>query len=107
MSDIERALQEARELAEEYGRLYGAKETADDRLKITYAMLYEDAPSGSVAERDAFVRRQKEYVDAVEEKRNIYTEWKVLETRFRLLLARIDIWRTKQANDRWIDKGHS
>ena len=27
-----------------YGRLYGAKETADDYLKITYAELRDNAP---------------------------------------------------------------
>lgn len=105
-SDIDTLLAKARKKSEGYGEKYGAKETADDYLKTTYAVLYEDAPSGSVAERDAWVKRQTEYIAAVDRKKNAYAEWKTAETYMKLLLVEAEVWRTKQANDRMMDRGH-
>lgn len=106
MADIESLLEKARDRAREYGDLYGAKETSDDYLKTTYAMLYEDAPDGSVAERDAWVKRQKEYTLAVERKKDAYAKWKTAETYMKLLFAEKDVWQMKRAIDRDMDKAH-
>ena len=106
MTDIERKLEAARERAENFGRLYGRKETADDFLKTTYAMLYEDAQGSSVADRDAWVKRQTEYGEAVDRKREAYAEWKTAETYLKLLFAEADVWRTDQANNRRLDGAH-
>ena len=106
MSDIEQKLEQARKRADGYGKLYGAKETADDYLKGTYALLYEDAPKGSVAERDAWVRRQMEYVAAIERKKDAYTAWKAAETYMKLLLVEAEVWRTEQANARMMVDSH-
>jgi len=107
MKDIEKTLETARKRAEHYGQLYGRKETADDYVKTTYAALYEDAPSGSVAERDAWVKRQVDYKQAIERKRNAYADWKTAETFMKLLLAEVDVYRTQQANNRVLDKTHA
>ena len=104
--DIDKQLERARGKAEDYGRLYGAKETADDYLKTTYAILYEDAPSGSVAERDAWVKRQELFIAAVDKKRDAYTAWKTAETYMKILLVEAEIWRTEQANNRVMDRAH-
>ncbi len=106
MSDIEEKLEEARRRAENYGNLYGRKETADDHVKTTYAMLYEDVPSGSVAERDAWVKRQDEYKNSIERKRDAYSAWKAAETYMKILLVEADVWRTQQSNNRYMDKAH-
>lgn len=109
MTDIDVLLEKARGKAEDYGELYGNKETADDYLKTTYAMLYEEMPShlGSVAERDAWIKRQPAYTAAIERKKDCYQKWKTAETFMKLLLAQVDVYRTQQANERWIDKGHT
>ena len=106
MTDIDKQLEAARKKAHGYGQLYGQKETADDYLKTTYAILYEDAPSGSVAERDSWVKRQDEYRAAVERKKNAYSDWKAAETFMKLLLAEVEVWRSKQANNRLMDRSH-
>ena len=104
--DIEQKLGQARERSEGYGELYGRKETADDFLKLTYATLYEDAPEGSVAERDAWVRRQQAYRDAISRKRDAYAKWKSAETYMKILFTEAEVWRTQQANDRAMDRAH-
>jgi hypothetical protein len=106
MSDIETKLAEARSRAENFGYLYGRKETAEDYVKTTYAKVYEDAPEGSVAERDAWVRRQEEYINSINRKRDAYSAWKCAETYMKLLFAEADVWRTQQSNNRNMDKSH-
>ena len=109
MTDIDRLLEKARGKAEDYGELYGNKETADDYLKTTYAMLYEEIPSicSSVAERDAWIKRQPAYTAAIERKKDAYAAWKTAETFMKLLLTEAEVWRSKEASSRWIDKGHT
>jgi len=104
--EIEKLLQQARDKATNYGQMYGRKETADDYLKTTYAKLYEESPAGSVAERDSWIKRQDEYSQAIERKRDAYAKWKTAETYMKLLLTQVDVYRTQQANNRFIDKAH-
>ena len=106
MTDIDALLEEARNRAVNYGELYGAKETADDYVKTTYAMLYEGAPAGTVGERDSWVKRQQDYIDAVERKRDAFARWKAAETYMKLLLVEAEVWRSKQANNRMLDGAH-
>ena len=106
MTDIDRQLEAARKKAHGYGQLYGAKETADDYLKVVYAMLYDDAPDGTVAEKDSWVRRQDEYREAIKRKQNAFSDWKAAETFMKLLLAEVEVWRSKQANNRLMDRSH-
>lgn len=105
VSDIDAKLEQARARSKEYGLLYGKKEVSDDRMKIVYAIQY-DSSEGTVAERDAFVKRSLAYLDAVTQKENAYADWKEAEIWMKLLLLEAEIWRTQQANNRMIDQGH-
>jgi hypothetical protein len=104
--DIDALLEEARSRATNYGKLYGAKETADDYLKLKYAELYDHAPEGTVPAIDAWIRRQSGYKDALERKMEAYADWKAAETYMKLLLVEAEVWRTKCANDRNMDRAH-
>ena len=105
--EIEELLEQARAKATNYGQMCGAKEVADDLLKTTYAMIREDAPAGSVADMDAFVRRQPEYQVAIEKKRDAYAKYHTATVYLKLLYAEVDVWRSNQANNRFIDKAHT
>ena len=105
MTDIDAKLEAARSRAENYGKLYGAKETADDLLKGRYAILYPKF-AGTVPERDAWVRRQESYKQAVIDKQNAYAEWKEAEIWMKLLMLEAECWRTEQANNRHMDSAH-
>ena len=100
-------LEEARKRSQNYGRLRGAKETADDYLKGVYATLYENAPEGSVAERDSWVKRQPDYKNAVIEKQNRYAEWTAAELHMKILFAEVEKYRTDAATARSIDRAHT
>ena len=107
MTDISKKLEEARNRSAAFGRLYGVKETSDDFLKLTYAQLREDAPHGSVADMDSWVKRQPEYEEALERKRDAYADYKTAETYLKLLFAEVEVWRSEQANNRFIDRVHT
>lgn len=105
-SSIRKTLDKIRERVDEggYGRKYGAKETADDRLKIVYAQLRDGSPSGSVADIDAWVKRQPKYKEAVTHKENRYADWKTAETFMKLSFAEFDVWRSEEATNRGLDR---
>jgi len=106
MSDIRDKLDEIRERVDNgnYGRMYGAKETADERLKIVYAQLRDGAPDGSVPDKDAWVKKRPEYMKAVEDKCNAYADWKTAETYMKLSFTDFDIWRSEEATNRGLDR---
>lgn len=103
-------LEKARIKAAGYGRLYGQKETAEDFVKLTYAKLYEDVPADyrkTVGERDAWVKRHPEYLEAIERKRDAYADFKTAETYLKLLFAEVDVYRTEEATARQLDRVHT
>jgi hypothetical protein len=106
MTDIRETLNKIRERVDDgrYGRLYGAKETADERLKIIYAQLRDEVTEGTAPDRDAFVRRRPEYIKAVEDKCNAFADWKTAETYMKLSFAEFDCWRSIEATNRGLDR---
>ena len=106
MSEIHDKLNVIRERVDngDYGRMYGAKETADERLKIVCAWLRSGAPGGSVADKDAWVRIQPDYAKAVDDKENAYADWKTAETYMKLSFAEFDVWRSEEATNRGLDR---
>jgi len=59
-----------------------------------------------VGDRDAWVRRHKDYLAAIERKENAYADWKTAETYMKLLFAEAEVWRSIQANNRYMDNAH-
>lgn len=106
MTDLDKKLEDAREKAKNYGNKRGLKETADDYLKGVYGLLYEDAPDGTVAEKDAWIRRQPKYQEAIKEKQKRYAEWTASELYMKILFAEVEKYRTDRATERAMDKAH-
>jgi len=105
VTNIDQKLEEARSRAKNYGVLYGRKETSDDKLKGVYAMLYPSS-NGTVAERDSWVRTQDAYKQAIIDKENAYAEFKAAEIYMKLVFTESEVWRTTQANNRFMDQAH-
>lgn len=106
MTDLDIQLEKARANAAGYGRLRGAKEVADDKLKIVDALLRDDAPDGSIPDIDAWVKRQPAHEKAVEDKANAFAEWTAAEAWMKLLFAEIEKYRTDAATNRHMDNAH-
>ena len=107
--ELDRKLEQARSRAKEYGRLRGAKETADDLVKGVRAELWDEIPDhlSTVADRESWVARQPRYREAVKEKENRYAEWTTAELYMKILFAEVEKYRTDQATNRAMDRAHS
>ncbi len=105
-TDIHKKLDSLRDRVDTgaYGRVCGAKEAADELLKIVFAQLRDQSPEGSVPDKDAWVRRRPEYKKAVDAKANAYADWKTAETYMKLSFIEFDIWRSEEATNRGLDK---
>jgi len=108
MSTLDEKLELARENAVGYGNKRGLKDTADDYLKGVYASLYSYCPKTlkTVPEKDAWVRRQPQYLEAVDEKANRYAGWAAAELYMKILFAEVDKYRTDKATDRSMVSKH-
>ncbi len=105
---LDKKLEEARSGAKNYGRLRGAKDIADDKLKVEYAKLYDAVPDGltTVADKDAWVKSHGIYKVSIEEKANSYADWTAAELYMKILFAEVDKYRTDAASNRNIDRAH-
>ncbi len=106
MTDIREKLNSIRERVDngKYGQIYGAKETADERLKIVKAQLRDQAPEGTAPDREAWVHRRSEFKQAVDDKCNAFADWKTAETYMKLSFVEFDIWRSEEATNRGLDR---
>jgi len=108
MTDVRETLDKIRTRVDSggYGKLYAAKETADDYLKIVHAQLWGEVPTEytTVADKESWVRRQVEWKDATERKGNAYADWKTAETYMKLSFAEFDMWRSEEATNRGLDR---
>lgn len=106
MDDIDSKLAAARERSKDYGKLYGAWDSSKERLELVYAMLDDNSIGETVKDRDSWVRRQPAWFEAVKEKENAAAAWKEAEVWMKLLMLEAEVWRTRQANNRYMDKAH-
>ena len=102
MIDIDKELEIALNKRADYGNLKGRQATADDYLKGVYALLYSEVPDDlkTVPERDAWIRKQSRYKDAVLEKDNRYAEWEAARLKMQILFAAVEKYRTDAATER-------
>ena len=106
MIDIDNELDTALNKRADYGNLKGLQATADDYLKGVYAQLYPDAPDDlkTVPEKDAWIRDQSRYRDAVLEKSNRYADWEAARLKMQILFAAVEKYRTDKSSERYMMK---
>lgn len=109
LEKIAEKLEVARDRAGSYGRKYGNFAMADDKLKIVYAELEDEVPKDkkTIPEKDAWIKRQQRYKDAVEEKRDAAADWKSSQVWMQLLIEECGALRSQEATNRWLDKSHT
>lgn len=102
MIDLDKQLEDALNRRADYGNLRGKQATAEDYVKGVYALLYPDAPEDmkTVPERDAWIKRQTRYQDAVLEKENRYADWESARLKMQILFACVEKYRTDAATER-------
>ena len=106
MTDIVKKLEAARGKAKNYGKKYGAWDSSKEKLELVYALLDDNSVGETVKDRDSWVKRQEEWEIAVERKENAAADWKEAEVWMKLLMLEAEVWRTEQANNRYMDQAH-
>ncbi len=106
--ELDDKLEACRKAASGYGDKRGLKETADDALKTVDAFIREDVPDEykTVAEIDAWVKRDPRHTIGVEMKKKRYSDFAAAELYKAILFAEVDKYRTDAATDRDINKRH-
>jgi len=102
MIDIDTELEEALNSRFKYGDAKGLQATADDYLKGVYAMMYTDVPDHlkTVPDKDNWVKRTPEYLEALEVKKERYATWEAARLKMQILFAAVEKYRTDAATER-------
>jgi len=102
MIDLNKQLEDALNNRFKYGNARGLQATADDYLKGVYALLYHDVPDTckTAPERDAWVKDQHEYKEAIEEKAKRYSDWEAARLKMQILFACVEKYRTDKSSER-------
>ena len=90
-------------MAEKVGTL--AKAIADrkyleDYRKVKLAILIQEAPAGTVSSREAWATSHEDYAEVLQGLRAAVEQEAELKHMFTIAEARIEVWRTIQANNR-------
>ena len=100
MHDLEKILQRMRETAPLLANAKAERVYLDQFRKSKKAILYREAPEGTVAERESYAYSHSDYLEVLEGLREAVKQEE--ELRWRMVTAQllIDTWRTQQANAR-------
>lgn len=74
--------------------------------KSKWAMLFSQAPEGTVQFKDSWARKHPEYLEVLEGIKAAVEIEEDLKYRLKIAEYEIEAWRTQQANNRFIDKTH-
>ena len=100
MDNLEHVLQKMRETAPLLAEAKAQRVYLEQFRKSKKAILFRDAPEGTVGDREAYAYAHPEYLEILEGlKEAVQTEE---ELRWRMTTAQhlIDVWRTKSADRR-------
>jgi|TARA_R100001530_G_scaffold62096_2_gene44728 hypothetical protein len=100
MEDAIRAADFLRDQASKIGEVEAHRYHLEDFRKVQFSVLWEKAPEGSIASKDAWAYAHPEYVqflDGLKVARASHRKYTHLVEAAKL---RIEVWRTIQANER-------
>lgn len=98
--DAESASEFVRDHAGEYAKAKAERIMCEEFRKTKKATLFQQAPDGSIADREAFAYSHPEYKQVLDGLRAAVEEEERLRWLFVAAQARIDIWRTIEASNR-------
>lgn len=80
---------------------------AEAKANVTYltefrkskkAILYQQAPDGTIAERESWAYSHPEYLEVLEGLKAAVADYEMLKHRMEVAKLRVELWRTEQAN---------
>ena len=105
MSDInpQEAIEFIYRNAPKYAKAKSERVQLEEYRKSKKAILFQQAPAGSIADREAFAYAHEDYVQLLEGLKHAVEVEETLRWQIEAARLRTEIWRTQQANNRMID----
>lgn len=97
---VERALEWMMEKVGPLAKAIADRKYLEDFKKVKLAMLIQQAPPGTVSSKESWATAHNEYVELLRGLRTAVEQESELKHLFTIAEARIEVWRTIQANNR-------
>ncbi len=104
--DLEKLIGKMREYAPKLAEAKGNRVYLDQFRKSKKAILFQQAPEGTVADRENYAYSHKDYLEILDGLREAVTAEEELKYRMRAAELLVEVWRTQQANSRAERKGY-
>ena len=89
-----------RDNANKYAQAKANRVYLDEFRKSKKAMLYQQAPDGTVGDKESFAYSHHDYIEVLEGLKQAVEEEETLRWQMIAAEAKIEIWRTQSANNR-------
>ena len=103
---LEGLLHKMRSVAPEYAKAKADRVYLEQFRKSKKAMLFRDAPSGTVADKENYAYSHAEYLQIIDGLREATKIEEELKIRLKAAELSVEIWRTQQANMRSEKQGY-
>jgi hypothetical protein len=103
---VEKALEFMRDNAAALGKAKAERIYMEQFRKSKKAILYGMSPDGTIPERESWVYAHSEYLEVLDGLKAAVEEEERLRWMMTAAEAKIDVWRTQQATNRALDRGH-
>ena len=97
---MERALEWMMDNVTKLAQATANRKHLEDYKKVKLAMLIQEAPAGTVSSREAWATSHEDYEEVLQGLRAAVEQEAELKHMFTIAEARIEVWRTIQANNR-------
>jgi len=103
---IEKALDFIREHAAALAKAKAERIYLEQFRKSMKAILISQAPEGRVQDRESYAYAHDEYLELLEALKTAVAQEEELKWMMTAAEAKVEVWRTQQANNRRIERSH-
>ena len=104
---VEKALDFMRDNAPMLAKAKAERVYLEQFRKSKKALLISDAPQGRVQDRESYAYAHQEYIQVLEGLKVAVEREEELRWMMAAAEAKVEVWRTQQANNRFIDRSHT
>ena len=105
-NDLQKALKCLRENAAPLASAKAKRIYLEQFRKSKKAILFQEAPQGSIADRESYAYAHDEYVYLLQGLQEAVEQEETLKWKMTAAQCYIEVWRTEQANNRRTDGSH-
>jgi len=105
--DIEKALDFIRDNSRDLAKAKADRIYLEQYRKSQKAILFQQAPKGTVQDRECFAYSHEEYLQNIEGLKVAVEEEEKLKWLMVAAQLKVEVYRTQQANNRMVDRSHA